>query len=79
MSLFAKAVLGLAVASALVPAANADEAAPSVSDRLVIVNGNTNEVIYDDGEDDLFCVTRRHFIGYNDNGHKVYRRTMRCR
>lgn len=48
-------------------------------DRLLIVNGSTGRVVYDDGRDDLFCVTRRVFIGHNFWGQPVYRRSMRCR
>ncbi len=47
--------------------------------RLVIVNGNSGHVIYDDGRDDLYCVTRRHIVGYDDWGYPVRRRTMHCR
>jgi len=47
--------------------------------RLMIVNGNNGHVIYDDGRDDMFCVTRRHVIGWDDDGRRIYRRTMRCR
>ena len=49
------------------------------NERLVIVNGNTHHVIYDDGRDDLFCVTRRIVVGYTDAGRPIVRRTMRCR
>ncbi len=79
MSLFAKFVVALGLAGALVSAAHADEDAAAASDRLVIVDGNSDQVIYDDGYDDLFCVTRSHFVGYNYYGHRVYRRRMRCR
>jgi hypothetical protein len=48
-------------------------------ERLLIVNGNTGHVVYDDGRDDLFCVTRRYVKYYNYHGRPVYRRTMRCR
>lgn len=48
-------------------------------DRLLIVNGNTGHVVYDDGRDDLFCVTRRYVAYYNYHGRPVHRRTMRCR
>ena len=48
-------------------------------DRLLIVNGNNGHVVYDDGRDDLFCVTRRYVAYYNYHGRPVYRRTMRCR
>ena len=49
------------------------------SDRLMIVNGNTGRVIYDDRRDDLFCVTRAYIAGYNRYGNPIYRRNMRCR
>ena len=48
-------------------------------DRLLIVNGNSGHVVYDDGRDDLFCVTRRYLAYYNYYGRPVYRRTIRCR
>lgn len=71
--------IGLA-ATAVAPMALAQEADPvGAEDRLMIVNGNTHEVIYDDGRDDLFCVTRVHVIGHNEYGRRIYRRTMRCR
>jgi hypothetical protein len=49
------------------------------NDRLVIVNGNTHHVIYDDGRNDLFCVTRVVVAGYTYYGRPIYRRTMSCR
>lgn len=51
----------------------------SADDRLLIVNGNTGHVIYDDGRNDLFCVTRTVVVGYTYYGWPVYRRKMRCR
>jgi hypothetical protein len=48
-------------------------------DRLLIVNGNTGHVVYDDGRNDLFCVTRRYVAYYDHFGRPVTRRTMRCR
>jgi len=48
-------------------------------EQLLIVDRNTGRVVYDDGVDDLFCVTKRVFVGYNRNGYAMYRRTMRCR
>jgi predicted regulator of Ras-like GTPase activity (Roadblock/LC7/MglB family) len=71
----------LAALSLTVLAAASPAFAQSAEDssRLMIVNGNTGKVIYDDGRDDLFCVTRRVFVGYNDHGRKIFRRTMRCR
>lgn len=52
---------------------------PLGQDRLMIVNGNSGRVIYDDGRNDLFCVTRVVFAGYIQWGRPLYRRTMRCR
>jgi hypothetical protein len=49
------------------------------SERLLIVNGNSGHVVYDDGRNGLFCVTRRHVAYYNYHGRPVHRRTMRCR
>jgi hypothetical protein len=51
----------------------------ATSNRLMIINGNTGRVIYDDGGDDLFCITRRNMAGRNEYGERIYRRTMRCR
>ncbi len=47
--------------------------------RLMIVNDNSGHVIYDDGRDDLYCVTRRVTVGYDYYGRPVRRRTMNCR
>jgi hypothetical protein len=47
--------------------------------RLLIVNGNSGQVMYDDGRNDLFCVTRRYVAHYDYYGRPVHRRTMRCR
>ncbi len=55
-------------------AATADD--PSA--RLMIVDGNTEQVIYDDGVDDLFCVTRLH-RWRDENGYRHHHRSMRCR
>jgi hypothetical protein len=46
-------------------------------DRLLIVKDH--RVIYDDGRDDLFCVSRVVVAGYTYYGRPIYRRTMRCR
>ncbi|WP_454620433.1 hypothetical protein [Bradyrhizobium cenepequi] len=51
----------------------------SADDRLLIVNGQTGRVIYDDGKNDLFCVTRKVVIGYNEFGKPIRKRVMRCR
>ena len=67
------------LALVLLAATVAGAAAQSADERLLIVNGHSGHVIYDDGHDDLFCVTRRPVIGYDDWGHPVRRRTMRCR
>jgi len=68
-----------AVIALLFASTNASNAQTTTSDRLMIVNGNNGQVIYDDGRDDLFCVTRRVIVGYTYDGRPVYRRTMRCR
>ena len=47
--------------------------------RLMIVDRNKGRVIYDDGRNDLFCVTGVYIAGYTWNGYPVYRRNMRCR
>jgi D-alanyl-D-alanine carboxypeptidase len=49
------------------------------NNRLMIINGNSGRVIYDDGRDDMFCVTRRYFVGWDYYGRRLYRRTMGCR
>lgn len=55
-------------------------ASPSESNnRLMIIDGNSGRVIYDDGRDDMFCVTRRYFVGWDYYGRRLYRRTMGCR
>jgi hypothetical protein len=59
-----------------------DAAAPASNEsnnRLMIINGNSGRVIYDDGRDDLFCVTRRYFVGWDCYGRRLYRRVMGCR
>ena len=60
-------------------AAEAQAAPKSGNASLVVVNGDTGRVVYDDGYDDAFCVTRRRFIGYDWWGNPIFRRTMRCR
>jgi hypothetical protein len=45
----------------------------------MIINGNSGRVIYDDGRDDMFCVTRRYFVGWDYYGRRLYRRAMGCR
>jgi hypothetical protein len=57
----------------------ADSTTDAANDRLLIVNGNTGHVVYDDGRDDLFCVTRRVVVGYNQWGYPIRKRTMHCR
>ena len=71
-------IAGLFAAGLAAPAL-ADQTAPATADsRLMIVDGNTDQVIYDDGRDDLFCVTRVH-RWYDAYGYHHRRRTMRCR
>lgn len=59
--------------------ATATHTSGSDDDRLLIVNGQNGRVIYDDGKDDLFCVTRKVVIGYNEYGDPIRKRVMRCR
>jgi hypothetical protein len=59
--------------SAAAPASNES------NNRLMIINGNSGRVIYDDGRDDMFCVTRRYFVGWDYYGRRLYRRAMGCR
>ena len=74
--MISKTALVLATLVSLAPfgVARADD-----NDKLLIVNGNSGHVIYDDGRDDLFCVTRRKVVGYDDWGRRIYQRRMRCR
>ncbi len=60
-------------------AAEAQAAPKSGNASLVVVNGDTGRVVYDDGYDDAFCVTRRRFVGYDWWGNPIFRRTIRCR
>lgn len=72
---FGASLLALSLA---VPVAAAPTAPNPADNRLMIVDGNTDEVIYDDGRDDLFCVTRVH--AWRDwRGHLHHHRRMRCR
>jgi hypothetical protein len=66
---------GNAVSNTATPAPQSDRP----DNRLLIVNGNSGRVIYDDGHEDMFCVTRRYLIGWNDAGRRIYHRTMSCR
>jgi hypothetical protein len=64
------------------PAPNAAAPAPqigSANDRLMIVNGHTGRVIFDDRHDDQFCVIRRYVVGYDDYGRPIIRRSLNCR
>ncbi len=71
-------IAGLFAAGLAAPAL-ADEASPQSADnRLMIVDGATDRVIYDDGSDDLFCVTRVHHW-HDEYGYRHRHRTMRCR
>ena len=75
LMLYAGAVAMLSLAGA-----NASFAQTETDDqKLVIVNRNTGRVMYDDGRNDLFCVTAVVVAGYNQYGRPIYRRTMRCR
>ena len=46
---------------------------------FVIADGDTGRVLYDDGNDDAFCVTRRRFVGFDWYGNPMFRRVTRCR
>ena len=80
MKSFLKLAAALAfVAAPLGASALADPADSNAPDnRLVIVDGNSGQVIYDDGYDDLFCVTRLH-RWHDEWGHRHRYRSMRCR
>ena len=65
------------LASCFAASALADEA-PRADSRLMIVSGHSGRVLYDDGRDDLFCVTRVHHW-YDEDGYRHRRRTMHCR
>jgi len=71
--------LSLGVGLLAIPLAAPAAAAPNGDDaRLMIVDGNSGQVIYDDGYDDLFCVTRmHHWRDWRGNLHR--HRRMRCR
>jgi hypothetical protein len=60
-------------------ARHSTDAVDSAADRLLIVNANNGRVIYDDGRDDLFCVSRKVIVGYDHFGHPIRKRTMNCR
>jgi hypothetical protein len=75
----AKADILLLETSANQEVVQATDTANTADNRLLIVNGNTGHVIYDDGKDDLFCVTRKVIMGYNEYGYPIRKRTMRCR
>jgi hypothetical protein len=72
------AAIAVVFSSGLATASHAEDEAAD-QDRLLIVNGNNGHVIYDDGRNDLFCVTRRFVVGHTASGRPVNRRTMRCR
>jgi hypothetical protein len=64
------------------PAPNAAAQAPQPGDngdKLMIINGHSGRVIYDDRHDDQFCVIRRYVVGYNDYGRPIRRSNLNCR
>ena len=73
----------LATATLLTGAAQAQTASDAVQsksqDRLMIVSGNSGRVVYDDGRDDLYCVTTRYTAAYDYYGRPIRRRSMNCR
>jgi hypothetical protein len=72
-------ISNIIIATALFATSVGVAVAQEANDRLLIVNGNSGHVIYDDGRDDLYCVTRRRVVGYDDWGRPIHRRKMRCR
>jgi hypothetical protein len=52
---------------------------PSDDQRLMIVNTNTGQVIYNNGIPDLFCATGLVVVGHTHQGRRIVRRTMICR
>ena len=78
-SLFVLSITSCVLAALLGGPAFADsDGATSATQRLMIVDGNSDQVIYDDGRDDLFCVTRMH-RWHDQEGYLHHRRSMRCR
>jgi hypothetical protein len=75
MTMTSQTILATALLASLAASAHADES----NDRLMVVNGNTGHVIYNDGRDDLYCVTRRRVVAHDEWGRPIYRRKMRCR
>jgi hypothetical protein len=75
MTKTSQTILATALLASLAMSARAEES----NNRLLIVNGNSGHVIYDDGRSDLFCVTRRRVVAHDEWGRPIYRRKMRCR
>jgi hypothetical protein len=59
--------------------ATADAKSHGPKNGFVIADGDTGRVLYDDGNDDAFCVTRRRFVGFDWYGEPIFRRVTRCR
>ena len=76
LTFFATATLLTGAAQAQI---TSDEMQSESQDRLMIVNGNSGRVVYDDGRDDLYCVTRRYTAAYDYYGRPIRRRSMNCR
>jgi hypothetical protein len=79
LSDFGPAAIAMAAETGTQPSPVRADGDADAASRLMIVNGHTGRVIYDDGYDDLFCVTRRIVIGYDDYDRPIFRRTLRCR
>ena len=77
--MFRTALLTLPASSALPGLARAEDVPQISTERLLIVNGNSGRVVYDDGRHDLFCVARKICVGYTFSGRPIYERTMVCR
>ncbi|MBR0749995.1 hypothetical protein JQ582_39405 [Bradyrhizobium japonicum] len=71
---------------AVVAAAKAEDVLPErttpankTDDRLLIFNSDTGHVVFDDGQDDLFCVTRKVVVGYTEWGFPIRKPAVQCR
>ncbi len=49
-----------------------------VKERLMVINGNTGRVVYDDGHDDVVCIKRKKVVNYDWYGRPIYGRTVKC-
>ena len=76
--MFRKILLATTLAAvAAVSAGASAEAKPK--NGFVIADGDSGQILYDDGNDDAFCITRRRIVGYDWFGNPIVRRVTRCR